>query len=137
MSYTLLFKDMAFQKKVLPEIPASLAGSVTSLLLAAGRVEGMGIGEWRVDQRLVRYDPGVSSCPWRPSRLQFVRSMFREMFGYGKHIAVSQILIFGITNIDDMFVGRMLGQAALGQYGLRLQDTPTCRPPTSLHWSPA
>ncbi len=34
VSYTLLFKDMAFKKKVLPELLASLAGSVTSLLLA-------------------------------------------------------------------------------------------------------
>ncbi len=117
VSYTLLFKDMAFKKKVLPELLASLAGSVTSLLLA--------LAGWKVwalvSGELVNASFATILVylfyPWRP-KLQFVRSLFREMFGYGKHIAASQILIFGITNVDDMFVGRMLGQAALGQYGL-------------------
>ena len=115
VSYTLLFKDMAFKKKVLPELLASLAGSVTSLLLA--------LAGWKVwalvSGELVNASFATILVylfyPWRP-KLQFVRSLFREMFGYGKHIAASQILIFGITNVDDMFVGRMLGQAALGQY---------------------
>ena len=117
VSYTLLFKDMAFKKKVLPELLASLAGSVTSLLLA--------LAGWKVwalvSGELVNASFATILVylfyPWRP-KIQFVRSLFREMFGYGKHIAASQILIFGITNVDDMFVGRMLGQAALGQYGL-------------------
>ena len=117
VSYTLLFKDMAFKKKVLPELLASLAGSVTSLLLA--------LAGWKVwalvSGELVNASFATILVylfyPWRP-KVQFVRLLFREMFGYGKHIAASQILIFGITNVDDMFVGRMLGQAALGQYGL-------------------
>ena len=117
VSYSLLFKDLAFKKKVLPELLASLAGSVTSLLLA--------LAGWKVwalvSGELVNASLATILVylfyPWRPKR-QFVRRLFREMFGYGKHIAVSQVLIFGITNIDDMFVGRMLGQAALGQYGL-------------------
>ena len=42
----------------------------------------------------------------------------KEMWDYGKHIIGSQIMVFFITNIDDAFVGRFLGNAALGTYSL-------------------
>ena len=36
------------------------------------------------------------------------------------------MLIFGVTNVDDLFVGRMLGDAALGYYGMAysISNTP-------------
>lgn len=123
--YTLLTKELDFRKKVLPELTASLIGNLAALLLAwvGWRVWALVAGELISALLVTLLVYAVS--PWRP-RLQFVRSIFHELFGYGKHIAVSQVLIFGITNIDDMFVGRMLGQAALGQYGLayKISNTP-------------
>lgn len=123
--YTLLTKELDFRKKVLPELTASLIGNLAALLLAwvGWRVWALVAGEL-ISALLVTLLVYAIS-PWRP-RFQFVRSIFHELFGYGKHIAVSQVLIFGITNIDDMFVGRMLGQAALGQYGLayKISNTP-------------
>ncbi len=123
--YTLLAKELDFRKKVLPEIVGSVVGNLAALLLAwAGwRVWALVAGELIAASLITILVYIVSS--WRP-RVQFVRSIFGELFGYGKHIAVSQVLIFGITNIDDLFVGRMLGQAALGQYGLayKVSNTP-------------
>ncbi|HNS02907.1 MAG TPA: lipopolysaccharide biosynthesis protein [Anaerolineae bacterium] len=123
--YTLLTKELDFRKKVLPELTASLIGNLAALLLAwlGWRVWALVAGELLSALLVTLLVYLVSS--WRP-RFQFVRSIFRDLFGYGKHIAVSQVLIFGITNIDDMFVGRMLGQAALGQYGLayKISNTP-------------
>lgn len=123
--YTLLAKELDFRKKVLPEIASSFIGNLASLGLAlvGWTVWALVAGELVSASLLTILIYAVS--PWRP-KLQFVRSLFRELFGYGKHIAVSQLLIFGITNIDDLFVGRMLGQAALGQYGLayKISNTP-------------
>jgi O-antigen/teichoic acid export membrane protein len=125
VAYTLLTKELDFRKKVLPEVAGSMIGSLAALLLAwAGwRVWALVAGEL-ISASLITILVYVVSS-WRP-RFQFVRSIFGELFGYGKHIAVSQILIFGITNIDDLFVGRILGQAALGQYGLayKISNTP-------------
>lgn len=123
--YTLLAKELDFRKKVLPEVVSSTVGNLAALLLAwvGWRVWALVAGEL-ISAALVTILVYLVST-WRP-KFQFVRSLFDELFGYGKHIAVSQILIFGITNIDDLFVGRMLGQAALGQYGLayKISNTP-------------
>ncbi len=123
--YTLLTKELDFRKKVLPEITGSVVGNISALLLAlvGWRVWALVAGEL-ISASLITILVYLVS-PWRP-KFQFVRSIFGELFGYGKHIAVSQVLIFGITNIDDLFVGRMLGQAALGQYGLayKISNTP-------------
>ena len=96
VSYTLLFKDMAFNKK---QCTQSVSLAVEDLVAAR-------VGRWKVwalvSGELVNASFATILVylfyPWRP-KVQFVRSLFREMFGYGKHIAASQILIFGITNV--------------------------------------
>jgi len=53
--------------------------------------------------------------PYRP-RLRFDMEEFRELFGYGKWVLGSGILIFLVTQGDDIFVGKVLGVTALGLY---------------------
>ncbi len=115
--YVLLSRELDFRKKVTPEFTASVIGNLTSIVLAF-----MGRGVWalvwgQIVDNILRTLLVYRFSSWRPRRY-FDRGLFRELFGYGKHIALSQVLIFGITNVDDLFVGRMLGQASLGQYGL-------------------
>jgi len=56
------------------------------------------------------------------------RVVFRRLasVSYAKHIVGSQIMVFFVTNIDDGFVSRFLGTAALGTYGLayKISNTP-------------
>ena len=54
-------------------------------------------------------------CPWRP-KWRFNWQIAKEMFSYGKNIVGSQVLVFFITNIDNAFVSKLLGPAALGHY---------------------
>lgn len=123
--YTLLFKDLDFRKKVIPEFVGSLVGNVCAVLLAlAGwNIWALVAGEL-INSSVTTIVMFIVS-PWRP-KLQFEMRLFRELFGYGKHIATSQVLIFGVTNVDDLFVGRMLGDAALGYYGMAysISNTP-------------
>ena len=123
--YTLLSKELDFRKKVLPEVTGSIIGNLVALLTAwlGWRVWAIVAGELVSATLITCLVYAVSS--WRP-RWQFVLAHFKELFSYGRHIAVSQILIFGITNIDDMFVGRLSGKAALGQYGIayKISNTP-------------
>ena len=55
--------------------------------------------------------------PLRP-RIRFDPGIAREMFDYGKHLQLSQVLIFLITNLDNAFVGRVRGEDDLGVYSV-------------------
>lgn len=123
--YTLLAKELDFRKKVLPEVVGSIIGNSTALLMAllGWRVWAIVAGELVSTMLVTLLVYLVSS--WRPRRI-FNARYFRELLGYGKHVTASQLLIFGITNIDDVFVGRMAGKAALGYYGIayKVSNTP-------------
>ncbi|MER2598975.1 MAG: lipopolysaccharide biosynthesis protein [Caldilineales bacterium] len=123
--YTLLAKELDFRKKVLPEVLGSILGNSAALLTAllGWRVWAIVAGELVSATLVTLLVYGVSA--WRPRRL-FNIGYFRELLSYGKHVTASQLLIFGITNIDDVFVGRMAGKAALGYYGIayKVSNTP-------------
>lgn len=53
--------------------------------------------------------------PYRP-HIRLDKGEFKELFGFGKWVLGSSILIFLITQGDDIFVGKMLGVTALGIY---------------------
>jgi O-antigen/teichoic acid export membrane protein len=114
---TLLSKELDFRRKIIPELIAGIGGNVLAVVLAW---QGWGVWSLVWGQMLdacLRNGVVWLVCPWRP-RLRFNPRIGRELFDYGKHIVGSQLLIFGITNIDDAFVGRMLGSGPLGHYGL-------------------
>jgi lipopolysaccharide exporter len=53
--------------------------------------------------------------PYRPRiRLDFTRA--RELFGFGKWVFGSAVLVFLVTQGDDAFVGKFLGATMLGFY---------------------
>lgn len=114
--FVLLSKELDFRRKVMPEVVAGVIGNSVAIGLALS-----GYGVWSlvwgqlVDVTIRTLTVWLVS-PWRP-RLRYDWQVGRELFHYGKHIAGSQLLIFGITNIDDVFVARMLGNGALGIYG--------------------
>jgi len=63
--------------------------------------------------------------PYRP-RFRFNRAQAKELFGFGRWILGSSILVFIGAHIDDIFVGRLLGAAALGFYQMayRISNMP-------------
>ena len=62
---------------------------------------------------------------YRP-RFMFDLSQARELFGFGKWVFGSTVLVFLITQGDDAFVGKVLGAAMLGFYQLayRISNMP-------------
>ncbi len=114
----LLAKNLAFRERLLPDIVPTVAYGVVAITLAL-----MGMGVWSlVVAKLV--DSTLTSLlywlvvPWWRPRLRFDRGVARELFDYGKHIVGSSLLIYFITNLDNTFVGRVLGEEQLGYYGM-------------------
>jgi O-antigen/teichoic acid export membrane protein len=52
---------------------------------------------------------------YRP-RLRFDKGEFTELFGFGKWVFASSIIVFIVTQGDDIIVGKMLGVVALAFY---------------------
>ena len=63
--------------------------------------------------------------PYRP-HLSFDFAKVKELFGFGKWVLGSSILVFLLTQGDDAFVGKILGITALGFYQLayRISNMP-------------
>ncbi len=74
---------------------------------------------------LVRMAVSYLIHPFRP-RPRLNQKQFKELFGFGKWVLGSSILVFLITQGDDIFVGKLLGVTALGFYQLayRLSNMP-------------
>lgn len=74
---------------------------------------------------LVRLPVSYFVHPYRP-RLSFNLHQFRELFGFGKWVLGSSIILFLLHQGDDALVGKVLGITALGFYQLayRLSNMP-------------
>ncbi len=120
-----LAKQLDFRRRAIPDVVPNLMNVAVSLPLAA-----LGFGVWslvlgRLAASVGRVALSWWITGWRPKFL-FVPHLARVLFDYGKHIAGSQLLILGITNIDDLFVIRLLGWDVEGVYdnAYRLSNLP-------------
>jgi PST family polysaccharide transporter len=93
---------------------AGLAAAVTGALLGAG--------VWSLVMNLLA-NSVVSTLaliwarPWRP-RLHFSWVEIRSISGFGLNLSASNIVNYFARNADNMLVGKYLGAAPLGFYGL-------------------
>ena len=115
--HSLLARELSFKRKIIPQVLGGILGAGVSITMAV-----LGYGVWsivagRVCQSLASTIAVWPLARWRP-RFRYDRSLAGDLFGYAKHVAGSQILVFLITNIDDAVVSRFLGTGALGHYGL-------------------
>lgn len=114
---SLLAKNLAFRERLLPDLVPTVAYGVAAVLLAL-----MGLGVWSlviariIDSALTVLMAWLVVPWWRP-RLAFDREVALDLFNYGKHIVGSGLLVFLITNLDNTFVGRVLGVEQLAYYG--------------------
>ncbi len=123
--YTLLAKNLDFRNKAIPEIIGGISNAGVAIVMAL-----TGYGVWAIVAGYLADAVARSSLiwfftTWRP-RWRFDRTIWRQMTGYGRHVVGSRLLIFGITNIDDLFVGRFLGTTDFGYYtfAYRLSNVP-------------
>lgn len=115
--FVLLARELDFRRRVVPDLVPAFGYGLVAVSLALA-----GLGVWslvvgRIAEALLRVVLVWWVVPWRPT-WTFDRGLAKEMFAYGRHIIASKILVFGITNVDDVFVGRMTSAADLGYYGL-------------------
>ena len=114
---SLMDKNFLFHKKMAAEVSGQVINSVIAVTLA---LQGAGVwclvyGYLAKQAWIVIICMGLSG--WKP-RLVFNRVLASELIRYGKFILGSSTLGYLNANLDKVVVGRILGTASLGLYGL-------------------
>lgn len=119
-------KELEFNKQFFYEFSATLVDLAVSISLAFILRNVWALVWGGVAGNFVRLLMSYLLHPYRP-RIRFQKEKFQELFGFGKWVLGSSVLIFLITQGDDIFVGKMLGITALGFYQMAymLSNLPT------------
>ena len=110
-------KELEFNKEFIYQFAGTLADFIVavSAVLILGNVWALVFG--LLAGNVARGFMSYLIHPYRP-HLSFDLGKAKELFGFGKWILGSSILVFLITQGDDIFVGKLLGVTALGFYQL-------------------
>jgi len=118
-------KELEFRKLFVLSLSSTLADIGVAITAAVLLRSVWALVFGLLASTLVRTVVSYLIHPYRP-RLAFSKQQFKELFGFGKWILGSSILIFLLTHGDDALVGKVLGVSALGFYQLayRLSNMP-------------
>jgi O-antigen/teichoic acid export membrane protein len=110
-------KELEFNKQFFYEFAATLANLIVAIPLAFVLRNVWALVWGGLASSVFRLVLSYTLHPYRP-RIQFDRERFLELLRFGKWVLGSTILIFLVTQGDDIFVGKVLGLTALGLYQL-------------------
>ena len=112
---SLLSKEINFKRRVIPELLNLTVYGVVTVVFA-----WLGFNYWAFVIGVLTADlfQLISAMILRPVKFSLKPDIpiLKELFVFGKSVMGLGILNFGIRNIDDFFVGRMLGTVPLGIY---------------------
>jgi O-antigen/teichoic acid export membrane protein len=113
----LLWRSLSYRSLEIREIGSTLVAAVCAVTVALA-----GFGPWAIitNQVVFAATSGLLIwvlSPWRP-RFMFSKKSLRDLGGFGAGVFGARVLSWGTMNMDNALVGRYLGPAALGAYGL-------------------
>jgi len=118
-------KELEFNREFIYQFSGTLADFVVSILavLILRNVWALVFG--LLAGNMVRCLVSYLVHPYRPHLSKYLGKA-KELFGFGKWIMGSSIIIFLITQGDDIFVGKFMGTTALGFYQMayRISNMP-------------
>jgi len=108
-------KDLEFNKQFTYDFSAALTDVAISILLAFILRNVWALVWGGLAGHFIRFIMSYFLRPYRP-HVSFNKSEFKELFGFGRWVLGSSILVFLVVQGDDIFIGKMLGVTALGFY---------------------
>jgi len=118
-------KELEFNKQFIYQLSGTLADFIIAISAALILKSVWALVFGLLAGNAVRCFVSYLIHPYRP-HLNLDLGKARELFGFGKWVLGSSILIFLITQGDDIFVGKLLGATALGFYQMayRISNMP-------------
>ncbi|MEJ2606513.1 MAG: lipopolysaccharide biosynthesis protein, partial [Anaerolineales bacterium] len=121
IQWGILQRSLAFDKLAIRTFISELIGGVVGIMMAL-----QGYGVWSlVGRNLSRDFTGMlviwKMSNWRPG-FRFSIKHFKHLFPFGANIIGNRLMEYSNRYVDQLFIGSILGAAALGYYtvGLRL-----------------
>lgn len=108
-------KELEFNKQFFYEFSATLVDLTVAITLAFLLKNVWALVWGGLAANLTRLFMSYRLHSYRP-RVRMYKEKFLELFGFGKWVTVAGIVVFLITQGDDIFVGKILGVTALGFY---------------------
>jgi len=108
-------KELEFNKQFIYQLLATLVDVTIAITLAFILRSVWALVWGGLAANFVRLFMSYILHPYRP-HVRLDKGEFKELFGFGRWVLGSSILIFLVTQGDDIFVGKMLGVTALGFY---------------------
>lgn len=108
-------KDLEFNKQFVYDLSATLVDLTVAITLAFVLRNVWALVFGGLAANCIRTLMSYTLHPYRP-QFDFEKDKFHGLFGFGKWVLGSSILIFLVTRGDDILVGKMLGVTALGLY---------------------
>ncbi len=111
----LLTKELLFRKRFMAEIVALICYSALAISMALSQWGVWSLVIAGTVQEIVLVPLIWWASGWRPA-LKFDWHVAREILDYGKDIVSASFLTYVSLNIDNIFVGKLLGARPLGLY---------------------
>ena len=108
-------KELNFRKQYIYEFSATLGNLIVAIPAAFMLRSVWALVLGAIAGSIMRFIMSYVLHSYRP-RMRLEREKFGELFGFGKWVLGSSILVFLVTQGDDIFLGRMFGATALGFY---------------------
>jgi O-antigen/teichoic acid export membrane protein len=110
-------KELEFHKQFIYEFAATLANLIVAIPLAFLLRNVWALVWGGLASSLVKLILSYALHPYRPL-IQLNKQKLKELWHFGKWVLGSTILVFLVTQGDDIFVGKVLSLTALGLYQL-------------------
>lgn len=112
---TRLTKELKFKIEAIPRVCSAVVNSGVAISLAFCGFSYWSLVYASLASSVVSLIVLSIVNPWK-IRFGIDRKVAKQLFQYGKHIIAASTIIFLITNLDDVFVGKLLGLTTLGYY---------------------
>jgi O-antigen/teichoic acid export membrane protein len=112
---TFFQKELEFNKQFFYQFSATIVDLSVAITLAFILRNVWALVWGGLAAHFVRLFMSYVLHPYRP-RISFEKRKFKDLFGFGKWVLGSSILVFLVTQGDDIFVGKAVGVVALGLY---------------------
>jgi len=118
-------KELEFNKQFIYHLSGTLADFIVAISAALILRSVWALVFGLLAGNFARFVVSYLIHPYRPHLSSDLRKA-KELFGFGKWVLGSSVLIFLITQGDDIFVGKLLGATALGFYQMayRISNMP-------------